>query len=430
MQYGMPLRQIPKLYSNVRIAPFVDQRLEKIMQRQNQLRAVSSLTARMPAKRLLADIRELAPDIIARAAEIEAGRRIPPDLVETLRSIGVFRMFVPESHGGLELDLPTGLEVIGLLGRIDGSVGWTAMIASGGDIFAPLLPRETYDRIYRSGPDAILAGSATPAGTAEPEAGGFRVNGRWPFASGCQHADWMVGLCVMTEGGKPLPGPAGAGGQPLVRGVALPAQDWKIEDTWYAAGLKGSGSHHIALKNAVVPAANLFDLAQGVPCVPGPLYPAVLQFLPLLHGANSVGIAEGALDDLIALASTGRQQLRVAVPMRESEIFQGELGRLEADLRAVRAFHQAQVASHWRHACAGTLRGEKLLTQSTQAAIWIATTCVRIVDGCFALGGGGAVYESSPLQRRLRDIHAAAQHAAVQQHQYVKAGRLALGAIH
>jgi alkylation response protein AidB-like acyl-CoA dehydrogenase len=78
-------------------------------------------------QRLLADIRELAPHVTSRAAEIEAGRRIPPDLVQALRSTGVFRMFVPQRHGGLELDLPTALEVIATLGRLDGSVGWTAM---------------------------------------------------------------------------------------------------------------------------------------------------------------------------------------------------------------------------------------------------------------------------------------------------------------
>src|SRR5882724_5408264 len=82
------------------------------------------------AKRLLADIRELAPEIAARAAEIEAERRIPPDLVQALKSIGIFRMFVPQSHGGLEVDLPTALEVVAALGRIDGSVGWTAMVAN------------------------------------------------------------------------------------------------------------------------------------------------------------------------------------------------------------------------------------------------------------------------------------------------------------
>src|SRR5262245_63787 len=179
-----------------------------------------------PVKRLLADIRDLALEITSRAPEIEAGRRIPPDLVETLRSIGIYRMLVPRSHGGLELDLPSALEVIRALAKIDGSVGWTVAIGCGGSIFAPLLPRETYDEVYRDGPDVILAGSAQPAGTAEATGDGWRVNGRWPFASGCQHADWMAGLCMMTEGGKPLPGEAQL---PLVRGFALPARDWLIE---------------------------------------------------------------------------------------------------------------------------------------------------------------------------------------------------------
>jgi alkylation response protein AidB-like acyl-CoA dehydrogenase len=96
------------------------------------------------AERLLANIRELAPAITSRAAEIEAGRRMPPDLVQALRSIGIFRIFVPQSHGGLELDMPTALEILGALSRIDGSVGWTAMIGGGCDLFAPLLPRDTY----------------------------------------------------------------------------------------------------------------------------------------------------------------------------------------------------------------------------------------------------------------------------------------------
>src|SRR5262249_6382873 len=148
------------------------------------------------ARSLLADIRVLAPDITSRTAEIEAGRRIPPDLVEALKSIGVFRMFVPQTHGGLELDLPVALEIVGALAKIDGSVGWTVAIASGGDLFAPLLPRDTYQEVYRNGPDVIFAGSAQPVGTAEAVAGGWRVNGRWPFASGCQHADWMLGLCT------------------------------------------------------------------------------------------------------------------------------------------------------------------------------------------------------------------------------------------
>jgi alkylation response protein AidB-like acyl-CoA dehydrogenase len=125
--------------------------------------------------------------------------------------------------------------------------------------------------------------------------------------------------------------------------------------------------------------------------------------------------AEGALDELIAHANAGRQQLKPAAPMRQSEVFQFELGRIAAELRAARAYHDMQVASHWHHALAGTLKDEALHAQGTQAGAWIATTCVHLTDACFTLAGGSAVYESSPQQRRMRDLRAAAQHAAVHQ---------------
>jgi indole-3-acetate monooxygenase len=137
---------------------------------------------------MFAGIKAITGEITARAAEIEEGRRVPPDLVHKLKSIGIFRMFVPRSHGGLELDLPAGLEIITALSRLDGVVGWTAMIGCGSAIFATLLRRETYGHMYQSGPDLILGGSAQPAGKAERTTGGWRVNGRWPFASGSPHA--------------------------------------------------------------------------------------------------------------------------------------------------------------------------------------------------------------------------------------------------
>lgn len=378
-------------------------------------------------RRMLADIRELAPVIAGRVAQFDAERRMPIDIVDTLRSMEVFRVFAPHSYGGLEIDLPSAVQVITALSRIDGSLGWTAMIGSGSAIFAPLLPRETYHQIYRSGPDVILGGSAAPMGTAELAASGWRVTGRWPFASGCLHADWLIGLCVMMEDGEPIPGQGGASGAPTIRGFALPAHEWLIEDTWYVAGLKGTGSNHIVLTDKLVPAANFFDL-NGPSCVPGPLYRGLLPSLPLLHGAFAVGMAQGALDELLAMANAGRQQLRAATPMRDSETFQFELGRVAADVRAVRAVHQAQVADHWQHALAGTLKDEERYVESTQTGIWLANTAVRVADACFSLGGGSALYETSPLQRRMRDMHVAAQHAAVQQRHNVGAGKLLLAA--
>ena len=156
-----------------------------------------------------------------------------------------------------------------------------------------------------------------------------------------------------------------------------------------------------------------------------PLIARLLIFAPIAR-AICVGIAEGSVDELIALANTGRQQLGGLVPMRQSETFQGELGRVAADLRAARALLQVQAASHWGHALAGTLKDEALVMQGKQTATWVAATCVRVTAACFALGGGSALYETSPLQRRLRDIHAAAQHAIAHQRNYVSAGNLLL----
>ena len=321
------------------------------------------------------------------------------------------------------MTLPAGLAVVSALARIDGSFGWTAVVACAASVFAAWAQRETYDRIYRNGPDVPVSGSAQPAGTAERVPEGWRINGRWPLASGCVYSEWMAGFCVVTENGNPV---TDAQGRPRIRGVILPTQDWQIEDSWHAAGLKGTASHHIALNGALVPESGLFDLEGGAPCVPGELYPAVRQLLPLLHAALSVGIAEGTLDDLVALAHTGRQQYQAATSMQDSEIFRYELGRAHADVRAARAFLQCQIASHWDHALKGTLKDEALLVEGTQAAVWIASTCIRAADACFTLAGSSAIYETSPLQRRLRDLHVAGQHFQAQQRQYVGAGKLLL----
>src|SRR5262249_57553617 len=106
-----------------------------------------------------------------------------------------------------------------------------------------------------TGGGGMRGGWAQPAGTAEAVAGGWRVNGRWPFASGCQHADWMLGLCTMSS----------EGGKPLVRGVLLPAREWRIEDTSHAGGPQGTGSHHIAPPHPVVPAAVPLDSLPPTP---------------------------------------------------------------------------------------------------------------------------------------------------------------------
>jgi indole-3-acetate monooxygenase len=380
-----------------------------------------TLPSSREAHSLLSAIQELRPAIAGRASEIETSRRVPADIVEALKRAGIYRMFVPRLYGGLELDLPTGVEILVELAKIDSSVGWNAMTSSNGSLFSTYLPQKTYDHIYQNGPDVVFASATQPVGTAEDVGAGVRlVSGHWPFASGCQNADWIAGFCVSISDGKPLLSEAG---RPQIQAAWLPRHEWQIEDTWHAAGLRGAGSHHVVLKNKLVPVLNFSDLEHGAAFLPGPLYAGLPQVLPLLHAGATLGMAEAVVSDLIDLASTGRQQLQSPAPMRDSEIFKYELGRAVADLRAARAFLQAQVESHWRHAIGGKRFGEAQLAESSQAAVWTTTTCVRVDDVCFALAGGSAVYENSPLQRRLRDVHVAGQHARLQQRHYLSAGQ-------
>jgi indole-3-acetate monooxygenase len=375
------------------------------------------------AARLLAAVRDLAPELAARAEEIEAARRVPGDIVDTLRRIGLFRMLVPKSHGGLELSVPEAVPVIEALSAADSSVGWVAMIGATSQIFCSRLPRVTYDRVYADGADTVVIGVGTPAGRAEKVDGGYRITGRWPFASGCQNAQWIVGHCVVFEDGEHVMSSHG----PLTKFVILPAEHWRIEETWQASGLTGSGSHHVILDDVEAPEASAFDPLHGASCVPGAFESAATPFIASFHAAVAVGIASGAVADLVAMASTGRRQLFAAADLRDSPVFQHEFGRIGAGLRAARALLEVQAENHWRRAVDGTLDGKTDFAESLQASAWIHATCGDVVSGCYTLGGSSVVLNASPLQRRLRDIHATRQHVFAQERFYASAGAHQLG---
>ena len=373
--------------------------------------------------RMLAAVRELAPGIAARADEIEAGRRVPGDIVEALRRIGVFRMLVPRSHGGLALSVPEAVPVVEALSAIDSSVGWVTMIAVTSQTFCTPLSRATFDRLDADHPDVVVVGVGTPVGRADKINGGYRVTGRWPFASGCQNAQWIVGHCVLYQAGEPMM----SGDGPQTRFFMLPAECWRIEETWRASGLTGSGSHHVVLEDFDAPDASAFDLMHGMSCVPGPFEAAVTPFLGTFHSAVAVGVAAGALADLASTAGAGRRQLFAATTLRDSPVFQHEFGRVSAAQRAARALLDVQAANHSRRAVEGTLDGKADFAESLQASAWIHATCAGVVSACYTLGGSSVVLNTSPLQRRLRDIHAARQHVFAQERFYAIAGANHLG---
>jgi alkylation response protein AidB-like acyl-CoA dehydrogenase len=376
------------------------------------------------ATQLLAAIKELAPEFADRAEEIEHSRRVPRDIIDTLRGIGVFRTLVPRSHGGFELTVPEVLPMLETLAAADSSVGWVTMIGVVSQLFCSRLPRESYDQVYADGASAVVVGVGTPAGRAEAVDGGYyRVSGRWPFASGCQNAQWIAAHCVVCKDGEPVKSDHG----PLTRFVMLRAEYWRIEETWQASGLTGSGSHHVVLDNVDISEAWVFDLLHGPSSVPGPFESVPAPFIPTLHSAVAVGIATGAVADLAAMAGAGRRQLFAAADLKDSPIFQHEFGRLGAELRAARALLEVQAAQQWRRAAEGMLDGKADFADGLQGGAWIHAACTNIVSGCYTLGGASVVMNTSPLQRRLRDIHATRQHIFAQERFYAIAGKHALG---
>lgn len=372
------------------------------------------------SERVKSAARELAPRIRSRAVEIEIARRIPLDLVAELRAAGFFRMLLPQSHGGLEVEYPATIDVLAELAAADGATGWTVMIGCESPQLLALLPRKTFDEIYAAGPDVIIAGAFAPQGRATPVDGGHRVTGRWGFASGCQHADWLFGNSAVVDPAAPPAGP------PSLRCALSPARDWAIHDTWRTAGLRGTGSHDIEALDLFVPTERSFVLFGGVPTLPGAIFQAPLLQASLHIGAVALGIAEGALADLVAFAGTKKKRLYASTALVDSVLFQHRLGHAEADVLAARALLRERAEQLWSKACAGNV-DVPFVPRVIQTSAWVAETAARVVDVCYTAAGGSALYESSPLQRRLRDIHTLTQHASLQDTVFTNAGAALLG---
>ena len=379
------------------------------------------------AEQVLSRIDALAPMIARLRRDIEQGRRLPCELVSALRSARIYGMLVPRRYGGLELDAPSALRAVAALARLDGSVGWNAMIGHLAALMPFLASRSLCEHIFQDRQDHIFAGSGQPVGTAERVAGGWRVTGAWPFASGCGHAEWIGGTCVMMEGGSPIDASDGPG--PMIRTCFLPAEHWEIRDTWHAMGLRGTGSHHVALTDAFVSDDNFFEFPFGTSFAPDPVFAKFPEILVLAHAAVAVGIAEGAIIDLVELAGTGVKQLFATTPVVETERFREGLARLHAEFIAARALLEAQITSVWQNPDRSTSKELARVATQVQAAIWITAASVRVAEGCFELAGSRAVYESSMLQRRVRDLRVAAQHAAVQPRHYAMAGAAVLAGL-
>ena len=370
-------------------------------------------------------VHQLSPVIDRRADEIEKLHAIPSDIMAELTEAGCFRMLVPRSYGGEELTLAESLSIIEELAASDASTGWSVMIACSNLMVLALLPRATFDSIYRNGPDVICGGSHAPKGDAIPTRDGYIVSGQWPFASGCQHSDLLaVHAAVHQNGRRQLM----QNGMPVMRLAVFPSAELEVVDTWDTLGLRGTASHDIRADQVYCPEEWTCQLFGAVPTIEGPVFslPPIAP-LALFIASVAIGIASGVLQDLVAVAEGGKRPAYGSQPVAKSALFQTGLGELDASLRAARALVLDEARRAWQQALSGKSFSLLDRARMRSASSFAVPAALKVAHGAFRLAGSSALHSDSPMQRRLRDIQTLAQHTGVGPEFFTIAGAILAG---
>lgn len=378
---------------------------------------MTTVDSSLSAAAVLDDARRIARRLGDRSGEIEAARRVPPDLLQELIAAGCFRILLPATHGGAGATFPEALELYETLATGDASTGWTVMIGATGWCDLAALPRATFDLLFPPSVDVIIAGAFAPSGSISPVDGGYELTGRWGFVSGCEHATHLFLNAV--EGV--------ADGHPSMRASVLDPTDVTIEDTWTVAGLRGTGSHHVSARGAVASPERTFVPLVDPPCVDVPIVHIPTPALFALGiAAVAIGAAQGALDEVVSLAH-GKVPLLAPGPLAASPLFHHDLARADAGLAAGRALVADATGRLWERAEAGADASIEDRAKARAAAAWATDAALVATEFAYRAGGGGAVYAESPLQRRLRDVHAMTQHFLVRPDTFVTAGGILAG---
>lgn len=374
---------------------------------------------RLTSEEILASARALVPEIQRRAEETAKLRRIPADLVEKLRAAGVFRIMFAKEWGGPEMPLPQQVELIETLAYGDPSVAWAVKIGSDSGYFCAFLEESAARELYRS-VDSITAGQAPPNGRAVRVPGGFRVTGRWGFASGCTHADVMFAGCLVLE----AEGAAPSG----VTFILAPASAFEIEDTWHSNGLAGSGSHHYEVKDLFVPERHAFNLA-GRARTNGPLYRdggGARVFIPM--AGTPLGLMRRAIEVTLDLA---REKV-IALPppptlMRQLPRVKFAVARAQMLYAGARAAVYESVSRYWEELSREGSGSLQMRRDMGLARIHAHRTAREVAQLLFDTVGAPAVYENIPLGSLLRDAIVINQHLGFNDGVIERLGGMMLG---
>jgi indole-3-acetate monooxygenase len=369
--------------------------------------------------------RALAPRIRKRAAEIEAARQLPPDLVMDIANARLFRAALPEAEGGLGADILTTLQVIEEIARADGSTGWCLAMGINTLRQSAQFGPEVRRQIFFSDPIGISAGSANPRGRAVAAPGGYRVTGHWFFASGCMHSSALHGACKVFDGDKPRLRPNGD--HEVRMAYFYPKSIARIIDTWDVSGLRGTGSHDIEVNDLFVPDERTFSALDLRSRVTGPMN--------RMHGFDlagcgfccvGLGVARAAIDEFVELAQV-KVPRSSAELLRDRAIVQARIGEAEAVLRSGRSLLFDVVGDMWE-----TVLAARPVTGTQRADLRLAMTHAAQSAGrathmvCEA-AGTTSIFTKSPLERFARDAEVVTRHNQLQYVNYEAVGRTVLG---
>ena len=374
------------------------------------------------AEFLLQAAHDLAPEVMAVRDEIDRGRRLPASLADRLRADGLLQLWLPRALGGPELHPAEYLPVIEALATADGAVGWCATNAGVFSLLAGGLSERSAQEIF--GNHGVVAGSVNPTGKADAVAGGFRAAGRWGYASGIDHADWILANCIIHEDGKPR---RTASGAPDMRFLFLPRSAVEVLDTWHVSGLMGTGSHDFQVADVFVPEEFAIPAFAAAPRLPGTLYriPPISLFCVALASVV-LGIARAAVDALVTLAAS-KTPMGSTETLRDKPIAQLQVARAEALIRAARAHLIEAINRQWDEVAAGASASVQARASIRLASSFCAEACASAVDLVHAAAGGSAIQEALPIARCFRDIHAATQHIGLNASGFQLAGRVLFG---
>ena len=360
---------------------------------------------------LLQDLQNLVPSLRDRGHATEEAGRISDESINDLKRIDAFRAVVPESYGGMEVPFPIIPQIFRYLGRGCMSTGWSMGFLIYHNFQFAHYPRELQDITFGTRGYTMAAGQVIPSGEAKRVDGGFILNGRWGYATGIFHSDYMA-LAAPVIGEKT------DDDKPIMYRFAVPTEKFEILDTWHVAAMKATGSHDVTLTDVFVPDYHGVPVealrertSPGLDIHPGPLWRVpLLSFMsfgavgPMVGGADAMlEMVTNILETKVGAYSGDRQQDLMTQRVR--------IAGLTMEHAATVGLFEDKINELWAMVVDGEAPSREKRTEMRIVVSYVARKCHQLVNELALAAGSRGNYVDSPIQRFQRDVNALATHA-------------------